>query len=104
MAWWYQVMKSNHWRRDCGVVKASGCGWKFSAIVGIAVLFVGGLTQLTVISGSFSRAVALGVTPFALLEVSGHLFEAEDAEVIASVTRLRPFFPRFLESPPAPGE
>jgi hypothetical protein len=50
-------------------------------------------------------ALSLGKqTPFAGLGVHGHLFEAEDAEVIAAVTRLRPLFPRRLESPPAPGE
>jgi hypothetical protein len=43
-------------------------------------------------------------TPFARLGVVGHLFEAEDADVIAAVTRLRPLFPRRLESPPAAGE
>jgi len=43
-------------------------------------------------------------TPFARLGVAGHLFEAEDAEVIAAVTRLRPLFPRRLETPVAPGE
>jgi hypothetical protein len=49
--------------------------------------------------------LALGKeTPFARLRVSGQLFESEDAEVIAAVTRLRPLFPRRLESPPGPGE
>jgi hypothetical protein len=49
--------------------------------------------------------LALGKqTPFARLGVAGHLFESEDAEVIAAVTRLRPLFPRRLESPAAPGE
>jgi Family of unknown function (DUF6178) len=43
-------------------------------------------------------------TPFARLGVPGHLFEADDTEVIAAVTRLRPLFPRHLESPPASGE
>jgi hypothetical protein len=43
-------------------------------------------------------------TPFARLDVQGHLFEPEDTEVIAAVTRLRPLFPRILEAPPAPGE
>ena len=50
-------------------------------------------------------ALSLGKqTPFARLEIPGHLFEVEDAEVIAAVTRLRPLFPRRLESPPSPGE
>jgi hypothetical protein len=43
-------------------------------------------------------------TPFARLGTGAHFFEAEDAEVIASVMRLRPLFPRRLESPPAAGE
>jgi hypothetical protein len=37
-------------------------------------------------------------TPFARLGVHGQLFESEDAEVIAAVTRLRPLFPRLLET------
>lgn len=41
-----------------------------SAMAGIAVLFVGGLTQLTVLTGSVSRAVALGITPFAVFDVA----------------------------------
>jgi biotin transport system substrate-specific component len=40
-----------------------------AATVGIAVIFVGGIAQLTLITGSFSRAVALGITPFAALDV-----------------------------------
>jgi hypothetical protein len=43
-------------------------------------------------------------TPFAGLGLHGHLFEGQDADVIAAVTRLRPMFPRRLESPPSPGE
>lgn len=39
-----------------------------AAMAGIAVLFVGGLTQLTVLTGSVSRAVALGITPFAVFD------------------------------------
>jgi biotin transport system substrate-specific component len=40
-----------------------------AAVAGIAVLFVGGLAQLTIISGSVERAIALGITPFAALDV-----------------------------------
>lgn len=40
-----------------------------AATLGIAVLFVGGVTQLAVISGSLGRAIALGITPFALLDL-----------------------------------
>src|SRR5207253_8713751 len=39
-----------------------------AAVLGIAVLFVGGLTQLTVLTGSVGRAIALGITPFAALD------------------------------------
>jgi len=40
-----------------------------AATIGIAVIFVGGIAQLTILTGSVSRAVVLGVTPFALLDV-----------------------------------
>ena len=41
-----------------------------SACAGMIVLFVGGLTQLTVLTGSAAQAFVLGVTPFALLDVA----------------------------------
>jgi len=40
-----------------------------AAVAGIALLFVGGITQLTFITGSLSKAVAMGITPFALLDL-----------------------------------
>jgi biotin transport system substrate-specific component len=40
-----------------------------AALLGIAALFVGGLAQLTILTGSVSRAVALGITPFAVFDV-----------------------------------
>lgn len=40
-----------------------------SALLGIAALFVGGLTQLTLLTGNLSGAIAFGLTPFALLDV-----------------------------------
>ena len=40
-----------------------------AAVLGVATLFVGGLSWLTYLNGSVSRAVALGLTPFALLDV-----------------------------------
>jgi hypothetical protein len=43
-------------------------------------------------------------TPFAKLPREFHLFETEEADVLAAVTRLRPLFPRALETPPAAGE
>lgn len=40
-----------------------------AAMLGIVVIFVGGLSQLTILTGSMGQAVALGITPFALLDV-----------------------------------
>lgn len=40
-----------------------------AALAGMVIIFVGGLTQLTVLTGSATQAVALGVTPFALFDV-----------------------------------
>jgi biotin transport system substrate-specific component len=40
-----------------------------AATLGIATLFLFGLTQLAVLSGGIGNAVALGLTPFALLDV-----------------------------------
>lgn len=42
--------------------------------------------------------------PFARLAPGIRLFEPEDDQVLAAVTRLRPMFPRCLDTPPAPGE
>ncbi len=43
-------------------------------------------------------------TPFARLTPPLELWEMEDAEILAATGRLRPMFPRSLETPPAPGE
>jgi biotin transport system substrate-specific component len=40
-----------------------------AALLGIATLFVGGLSQLTILTGSFRQAIALGMTPFAVLDL-----------------------------------
>ena len=40
-----------------------------AALLGIATLFVGGLSWLAVLNGSVSRAIVLGLTPFAFLDV-----------------------------------
>jgi biotin transport system substrate-specific component len=40
-----------------------------AAVFGIAVMFGGGIAQLTILTGSLSRALALGLTPFAALDV-----------------------------------
>ena len=50
-----------------------------------------------------ASALARG-NPFATLRPAVDIFEAEDAEVLASLTRTRPAFPRLLDEPPAPGE
>jgi hypothetical protein len=42
--------------------------------------------------------------PFATLRPAVDVFEPEDAEILASLTRTRPAFPRLLDAPPAPGE
>ncbi|HEY5283134.1 MAG TPA: DUF6178 family protein, partial [Polyangia bacterium] len=42
--------------------------------------------------------------PFASLRPGISVFESEDAEILASLTRLRPAFPRILDNPPNPGE
>ena len=39
------------------------------AMFGMVAIFVGGITQLTVIYGSLGQAIALGITPFAVLDV-----------------------------------
>ena len=44
--------------------------WRWlAASAGIAMIFIGGLAQLTLIHGSVSQAVVLGLTPFAALDV-----------------------------------
>ena len=53
-----------------------------AALAGIATLFVGGLSWLTILNGGVGRAVALGLTPFALLDVV-------KAFIAASVARPR---------------
>jgi biotin transport system substrate-specific component len=40
-----------------------------ASVAGIAVIFVGGISQLTILNGSLSTALALGISPFALLDV-----------------------------------
>jgi biotin transport system substrate-specific component len=48
--------------------KSLGARW-VAAALGIAVIFVGGIAQLTVLNGSLTRAVQLGITPFAGLDL-----------------------------------
>jgi hypothetical protein len=46
----------------------------------------------------------VGKNPFAALRPAVDIFEPEDGEILASLTRTRPAFPRMLDVPPAPGE
>jgi len=41
-----------------------------AAVAGIVVIFFGGLAQLTLLTDSVGRAVQLGITPFAALDVA----------------------------------
>ena len=40
-----------------------------AAMLGMVVIFVGGLSQLTILTGSVRQAIVLGITPFAALDV-----------------------------------
>lgn len=42
--------------------------------------------------------------PFAALRPAVDIWEPEDAEILAALTRLRPLFPRLLDNPPTAGE
>lgn len=44
-------------------------GRTMAAVAGMAVIFIGGLTQLAILNRSVATAVALGVTPFAALDI-----------------------------------
>jgi hypothetical protein len=62
----------------------------------LGVSLVGKLQKL-------ARALARN-SPFAALGSAVDLWEPEDAEVIAALTRLRPLFPRLLDNPPSASE
>ena len=50
--------------------RASGIGGRWLAgVAGIVVIFAGGIVQLTLLNASVVRAVQLGVTPFAALDL-----------------------------------
>ena len=51
-------------------------GRAVAAVIGMVVLFAGGIAQLTVLTGSATRALALGVTPFAALDLVKALLAA----------------------------
>ena len=46
----------------------------------------------------------VGKNPFAVLRPAVDIFEPEDGEILASLSRTRPVFPKALDTPPAPGE
>ena len=50
--------------------RASGIGGRWlAAAAGIAMIFLGGIAQLSILSSSIGRALQLGVTPFAALDL-----------------------------------
>jgi biotin transport system substrate-specific component len=52
------------------VRRASGLGGRWLAgVAGIVIIFAGGIAQLTLLNASVARAVQLGVTPFAALDL-----------------------------------
>lgn len=52
------------------VRRATGFGGRWLAgVAGIVIIFAGGLAQLTLLNASVARAVQLGVTPFAALDL-----------------------------------
>ena len=53
------------------------------AMLGMVVIFVGGITQLALLTGSLGQALALGITPFAA-------FDILKALVAALIARSRP--------------
>ena len=62
----------------------------------LGVSLIGKLRRLT--------TALVGKNPFAVLRPAVDIFEPEDGEILASLTRTRPAFPRALDTPPAPGE
>jgi biotin transport system substrate-specific component len=55
-----------------GFIAARGRGFALrwvAAMIGMAVIYVGGIAQLAIISGSVSRAFVLGITPFAAFDL-----------------------------------
>lgn len=57
--------------------RASSLAGRFgAALAGMALIFLGGLAQLTLLTGSVSQAVVVGMTPFALFDVAKAFFAA----------------------------
>jgi hypothetical protein len=83
-------------RGDAEREVAAVCNVPLVTLHRLGVSLVGKLRRL-------SLALSRG-NPFAALRPAVDIFEAEDGEILASLTRLRPRFPRILEAPPTPGE
>lgn len=49
---------------------SSVLGRWLAGVAGVAVIYLGGMAQLTVLGGSMEQALRLGVLPFALLDVA----------------------------------
>lgn len=48
----------------------AGLRWRWlGAMLGMVVIFVGGIAQLSILTGSFAQAIALGITPFAAFDI-----------------------------------
>ncbi len=58
-----------------------------AAMLGMVVIFVGGISQLAILTGSLSQAIAFGVTPFAA-------FDILKALVAAAIARPRTRIPQ----------
>ena len=57
--------------------RRSSLAWRWTAaMLGMVVIFIGGLTQLAILSGGVSQALALGITPFAALDIAKALVAA----------------------------
>lgn len=51
-------------------VRRTTLPWRWvAAMLGMIVIFIGGISQLAILTGSASSAIALGVTPFAALDI-----------------------------------
>jgi len=48
--------------------RSFGTRW-LAAVAGIAVIYFGGIAQLSLLSGGVVRAVQMGIAPFALLDI-----------------------------------
>jgi biotin transport system substrate-specific component len=50
--------------------RRAGLRWRWvGAMLGMVVIFIGGISQLTILTGSVAQAIALGITPFAVFDI-----------------------------------